>query len=69
MGSEAVAHGLDELRVDWLLGDPVWGPRIGELTYMGTMALDVFPVSWRLAKAFAAAHLSRREDRRLEPFG
>ncbi|CAK9099290.1 unnamed protein product [Durusdinium trenchii] len=67
--SEAVAHGLDELRVDWLLGDPVWGPRIGELTYMGTMALDVFPVSWRLAKAFAAAHLSRREDRRLEPFG
>merc|ERR1712232_270099 len=27
--------GLDELRVDWLLGDERWGPRIGELTYMG----------------------------------
>merc|ERR1711904_591499 len=26
---------LDELRVDWLLGDETWGPRIGELTYMG----------------------------------
>lgn len=38
---------MDELRVDWLLGDArhpreaamctedKWGPRIGELTYMG----------------------------------
>ena len=55
----AQAVGLDEVRVDWLLGDPCWGPRIGELTYMGTLALDVWPVSWRLARAFAAGHLSR----------
>jgi len=51
--------GLDEIRVDWLLGDPRWGPRIGELTYMGTFALDVLPVSLRLARAFATGHLSR----------
>ena len=59
--SEQLAQrvGLDELRVDWLLGDRSWGPRIGELTYMGTLALDVWPVSWRLARAFAAGHLSR----------
>jgi hypothetical protein len=51
--------GLDELRVDWLLGDPDWGPRVGELTYMGTFCLDVLPVSLRLARAFSAAHLGR----------
>ena len=27
--------GVDELRVDWLLGDDHWGARVGELTYMG----------------------------------
>ena len=58
--SEELAKNLDELRVDWLLGDDTWGCRIGEVTYMGTMALDVFPISWRLAKTFAAGHLSRR---------
>jgi len=26
--------GLDELRVDWLVGDSRWGPRIGKLTYL-----------------------------------
>jgi len=31
----ALAEGLDELRVDWLLGDPTWGARIGEITYEG----------------------------------
>ena len=66
--SETIAEGLDELRVDWLLGDPLWGPRIGELTYMGTMALDIFPVSLRLARAFAAAHLSRHLNDDIEPF-
>eukprot|EP00438_Fugacium_kawagutii_P024556 Skav223336 [mRNA] locus=scaffold200:171327:189182:+ [translate_table: standard] len=30
--SQDVARDLDELRVDWLLGDDVWGPRIGEDT-------------------------------------
>ena len=29
------ASGLDELRVDWLLGDVALGPRIGELSFMG----------------------------------
>lgn len=29
------ASGVEELRVDWLLGDPTLGPRIGETTYMG----------------------------------
>lgn len=30
-----LSEGLDELRVDWLLGDPVWKTRIGEITYQG----------------------------------
>lgn len=67
--SEQLAVGLDELRVDWLLGDDFWGPRIGELTYMGTMAVDVAPISWRLARAFAAGHLGRCKKQALEPFG
>ena len=66
--SEELAKNLDELRVDWLLGDDTWGCRIGEVTYMGTMALDVFPISWRLAKTFAAGHLSRRRLELVEPF-
>lgn len=66
--SEELAKNLDELRVDWLLGDDTWGCRIGEVTYMGTMALDVFPISWRLAKTFAAGHLSRRRHGLVEPF-
>merc|ERR1712039_171379 len=59
--SEKLARsiGLDELRVDWLLGDTEWGPRVGELTYMGTFCLAVAPVSVRLARAFSAAHLLR----------
>eukprot|EP00927_Polykrikos_kofoidii_P026174 TRINITY_DN23356_c0_g1_i1.p1 TRINITY_DN23356_c0_g1~~TRINITY_DN23356_c0_g1_i1.p1 ORF type:complete len:409 (-),score=29.86 TRINITY_DN23356_c0_g1_i1:60-1286(-) len=51
--------GLDEIRVDWLLGDRHWGPRIGELTYMGTFALAVGPISICMARAFAGAHLHR----------
>ncbi|CAE7490609.1 unnamed protein product, partial [Symbiodinium pilosum] len=35
--------GLDEIRVDWLLGDPKWGPRIGELTHLGTFAIELMP--------------------------
>lgn len=66
--SEELGKNLDELRVDWLLGDDTWGCRIGEVTYMGTMALDVFPISWRLAKTFAAGHLSRRRHGLVEPF-
>lgn len=59
--SEHVARsvGLDELRVDWYLGDRKWGPRIGELTYMGTFALETLHVSSRLARAFAIAHFTR----------
>eukprot|EP00931_Biecheleriopsis_adriatica_P023254 TRINITY_DN14726_c0_g1_i4.p1 TRINITY_DN14726_c0_g1~~TRINITY_DN14726_c0_g1_i4.p1 ORF type:complete len:352 (-),score=63.81 TRINITY_DN14726_c0_g1_i4:8-1063(-) len=62
--SEQLARGigLDELRVDWLLGDDKWGPRIGELTYVGSFAPEVFPVSERLAQTFAAGHC-RREGR------
>eukprot|EP00434_Breviolum_minutum_P037243 symbB.v1.2.033017.t2/scaffold4043.1/size45695/6 len=51
--------GLDELRVDWLLGDAKWGPRIGELTYMGAGSRVTPPLAMRLARAFAAAHLLR----------
>eukprot|EP00928_Gymnodinium_smaydae_P045482 TRINITY_DN30314_c0_g1_i1.p1 TRINITY_DN30314_c0_g1~~TRINITY_DN30314_c0_g1_i1.p1 ORF type:complete len:513 (-),score=92.31 TRINITY_DN30314_c0_g1_i1:67-1515(-) len=60
-GSERLcrAAGLDELRVDWLLGDERWGSRIGELTYMGAGSRVTPPLSKRLARAFAAAHLHR----------
>ncbi|CAK0837197.1 unnamed protein product [Prorocentrum cordatum] len=51
--------GLDELRVDWLLGDEFWGSRIGELTYMGAGSRVTPPLSRRLARAYAAGHLVR----------
>eukprot|EP00927_Polykrikos_kofoidii_P077353 TRINITY_DN74299_c0_g1_i1.p1 TRINITY_DN74299_c0_g1~~TRINITY_DN74299_c0_g1_i1.p1 ORF type:complete len:543 (+),score=48.94 TRINITY_DN74299_c0_g1_i1:81-1631(+) len=51
--------GLDELRVDWLLGDSHWGARIGELSYMGAGSRVTPAISRRLTRAFAAAHLSR----------
>lgn len=54
------AAGLDELRVDWLLGDAKWGPRIGELTYMGAGSRVTPPLAMRLARAFAAGHLLRK---------
>ena len=53
------AAGLDELRVDWLLGDARWGPRVGELTYMGAGSRITPPISMRLARAWAAGHLHR----------
>merc|ERR1711933_184174 len=53
------AVGLDELRVDWLLGDPRWGSRIGELTYMGAGSRVTPPISRRLSRAYAAGHLCR----------
>ncbi|CAJ1421448.1 unnamed protein product [Effrenium voratum] len=60
------AAGLDELRVDWLLGDAKWGPRIGELTYVGAGSRVTPPLAMRLAKAFAAGHLLRLRRLRLE---
>eukprot|EP00929_Paragymnodinium_shiwhaense_P112384 TRINITY_DN80640_c0_g1_i1.p1 TRINITY_DN80640_c0_g1~~TRINITY_DN80640_c0_g1_i1.p1 ORF type:complete len:379 (+),score=51.68 TRINITY_DN80640_c0_g1_i1:254-1390(+) len=63
--SEQIARsvGLDELRVDWLLGDERWGPRIGELTYMGTFCIDIMPVSVQAGRAFAMAHLEHANAR------
>lgn len=59
--SEQIARGagLDEIRVDWLLGDEKWGARIGELTYMGAGSRLTPPISRRLARAYAAGHLNR----------
>eukprot|EP00929_Paragymnodinium_shiwhaense_P120318 TRINITY_DN92255_c0_g1_i1.p1 TRINITY_DN92255_c0_g1~~TRINITY_DN92255_c0_g1_i1.p1 ORF type:complete len:374 (-),score=87.88 TRINITY_DN92255_c0_g1_i1:556-1677(-) len=59
--SEAIVrhHGLDELRVDWLVGDEDWGSRIGELTYMGTGGSIAFPsLSRTVATAYARRLLS-----------
>lgn len=63
--SEQLARsaGLDELRVDWLLGDERWGPRIGETTFMGTFALDILLASVELARAYATGHLARLESK------
>lgn len=58
------AAGLDELRVDWLLGDSSWGPRIGELTYMGSgSAISVPALSEELTDLFARRHLHRMSVR------
>ena len=57
--------GLDELRVDWLLGDTTWGARVGELTYMGAGSRITPPLSMRLARTWAAAHLLRLKRLRL----
>ena len=61
--------GLDELRVDWLLGDDTWGPRVGELTYMGAGSRITPPLSMRLARTWAAAHLRRLGRLRLQRSG
>lgn len=54
------AAGLDELRVDWLLGDEHWGPRIGELTFMGAGARIAPPIlSECLAVAYCKEHARR----------
>ena len=58
--------GLDELRVDWLLGDENWGARVGELTYMGAGSRITPPLSMRLARTWAAAHLLRLKRLRLD---
>ena len=46
------AAGLDELRVDWLLGDVELGPRVGELTYMGAAFSGVRPLSESAASGY-----------------
>ena len=55
----AIGAGLDELRVDWLVGDEHWGPRIGELTYIGGAERLVPNLSKPFARAFLAAHGQR----------
>ena len=51
--------GLDELRVDWLVGDDKWGSRIGELTYIGGAERLVPALSKPFGHAFLVAHGSR----------
>ena len=53
------ASGLDELRVDWLLGDVALGPRIGELSFMGA-AFSGVPC---LAEAIAEGYMGCVEAR------
>eukprot|EP00928_Gymnodinium_smaydae_P080526 TRINITY_DN64203_c0_g1_i1.p1 TRINITY_DN64203_c0_g1~~TRINITY_DN64203_c0_g1_i1.p1 ORF type:complete len:398 (+),score=97.32 TRINITY_DN64203_c0_g1_i1:31-1224(+) len=53
------AAGLDELRVDWLVGDETWGSRIGELTYMGTGGSISLPM---LSEVVAKSYASRMLD-------
>jgi hypothetical protein len=55
----ATRAGLDELRVDWLVGDERWGPRIGELTYIGGAERLVPNLSKPFGRAFLAAHRQR----------
>ena len=42
---------VDELRVDWLLGDARWGPRVNEVTYLGGPQQFPLPVQALLRDA------------------
>jgi len=49
--------GLDELRLDWVLGDDRWGSCILELTYLGTAAPYPIPqISEGIALAYASGY-------------
>ena len=54
--------GLDELRVDWLVGDDKWGSRIGELTYIGGAERLIPALSKPFGHAFLVAHGSRLSE-------
>eukprot|EP00927_Polykrikos_kofoidii_P068386 TRINITY_DN63765_c0_g1_i1.p1 TRINITY_DN63765_c0_g1~~TRINITY_DN63765_c0_g1_i1.p1 ORF type:complete len:396 (+),score=64.99 TRINITY_DN63765_c0_g1_i1:54-1241(+) len=57
--------GLDELRVDWLLGDQRWGPRIGELTYMGAGSrFSQAELSEEITLLFARGHIRQAASHR-----
>eukprot|EP00435_Cladocopium_sp_Y103_P045166 s1809_g12.t3 len=67
--SEGIARlwGLDEVRVDWFLGCPDLGPRICEVTWMGTG--DRIPPQLQLpvAQAFFAGHRRRAKAKETIP--
>ena len=48
------AAGVEELRVDWLLGDEALGPRIGETTYIGAAFAGVPTISEAAGRGFRA---------------
>eukprot|EP00933_Yihiella_yeosuensis_P049775 TRINITY_DN4709_c2_g1_i1.p1 TRINITY_DN4709_c2_g1~~TRINITY_DN4709_c2_g1_i1.p1 ORF type:complete len:396 (+),score=69.22 TRINITY_DN4709_c2_g1_i1:132-1319(+) len=55
----ARASRLDEVRIDWLLGDPRLGPRVGELQYVGA-AGNIRPhLQQPLCRAFLLCHKLR----------
>lgn len=59
--TEAIAlrWGLDEVRVDWFLGCPILGPRICEVTWMGTADRIPRVLQLAIAEAFFAGHRLR----------
>eukprot|EP00434_Breviolum_minutum_P039713 symbB.v1.2.035273.t1/scaffold4709.1/size36042/2 len=59
--SEAIARlwGLDEVRIDWFLGCPLLGPRICEVTWMGTGDRIPPQLQLQVAQAFFAGHRKR----------
>ncbi|CAK0888069.1 unnamed protein product, partial [Prorocentrum cordatum] len=61
--TEAISRrwGLDEVRVDWFVGCPRWGPRICEVTWMGTGDRVPCTLQLAVADAFFAGHRRRLE--------
>mmetsp|Transcript_94756 Transcript_94756/g.253456 ORF Transcript_94756/g.253456 Transcript_94756/m.253456 type:complete len:154 (-) Transcript_94756:100-561(-) len=51
--------GLDELRLDWYLGDARLGPRLGELTYIGGADVMVQPFQTQLCDCWVYGHMLR----------
>ena len=54
------AAGVEELRVDWLLGDSELGTRLGETTYIGAAFSGVAPISKVAAAGFLACARANR---------
>jgi len=57
--SRTLCKGLDELRVDWLLGDIELGPRLGELSYQGAGFTTWPELGVDLAQGYLAAVAAR----------
>jgi len=54
---------VDELRVDWLLGDARWGARVNEVTYLGGPQQFPLPVQALLRDALVEGWCRRAHDR------
>lgn len=60
----AIASQMDELRCDWLIGDPSLGPRLGEVQYMGSPSRVPACLQPLMAYTFVHCHAVNERERR-----